>query len=269
MARTEWTFEEERACIARARCGDERERERLVRAHEALMHHVTRPAVRAGGTLDDYMQQARMGLLHALAMYDQSRDTRFWTYARWWVRAYVTRYAWCNRRIVPMKQSRVARRVFGSLPRVERDLGALASNENVARALGVKDDDVALCRSAQTTDVRIDAHDGGLDAWAWHEPSVEELLDHERLSAKRRGALRAALRTLDRRGREIIRRRFLHEPTQTLDEVGAELHLSRERVRQLQARALEHLRDVMSEGDAVERSGRRDLPWAARAQVRR
>lgn len=225
----------------------------LLTAHTRLVVRIAR-RYRAGTVREeDLLAEGMMGLFEAARRFDPRFGVRFSTYAAHWARAFIQRHALAHRRIVPMPDTRAARRVIGRIGRVEPKLSALLgrapTEAELASALGVDETELSTVRtSMQARDVVLG---GATERTGWEpcaaavdpEAAVAEAEEH----AARSSALGRALASLPERERRIVERRCLTQEPPTLDVLAAEMSLSRERVRQLEARAIGRLRAVMLE----------------------
>lgn len=240
--------EEESELVERMRRGDQRALSRLVLAHMRLVASVTGRYSRCGVARADLTSEGVLGLVEAARRFDPERGNRFGVYARWWVRAFVRRYAMANRRIVPAPSTRNGRRILWSLSSARNSIaqreGRPATREELAAELGVTVDEVAMVEGALSgRDVTIGTAPGERDVDPpAHAPSPEELTaarEERRLDAER---VASAVRSLPERERVIIRQRYLEPERRTLAELGDHLGLSRERVRQIEKKAHDRLR---------------------------
>lgn len=242
----------ERACLRRVRERDDLEAWRLlVLSHARLVIAIASRYVRRGVSLSDLIAEGNLGLVEAVRRFDVDRDVRFATYATWWIRARVREYALDNRRIVSQPSTRGARRLLGRIGELERALtqqnGRAPTRVELARASGTSPGDVALVQGALgARDMALaDEQEGGVQLEDERPTAEASLIDREHL-VRVGDAVAHALDTLDRRERAVIKARFLAEDRQTLSLVGAQLGLSRERVRQIEKAAAAKLRAVLA-----------------------
>src|ERR671911_177529 len=234
--------EEEHALAVRWK--DDRDEVALHRLASAHMRLVIALAARFrhyGLPMADLIQEGHVGLLEAAARFEPEREVRFSTYATWWIRASIQDYILRNWSIVRGGTERIASEVHGT----------------IARSIGVSRADVALMDSRLSApDTSLNApildNDAGssaqrmdflIDAAPLPDESVGETIDGER----RVRWLRQALEVLNERELRILRERRLEESQATLESLGDRLGISKERVRQIENRALEKLRRALAE----------------------
>lgn len=234
--------------------GDARALQALLVSHLRLVVSVARKYASSRVPVEDLVAEGNLGLVEAARRFDLARGNRFATYASWWVRALVRRYAIANRRIVGTPSTRNARRLLGRMRQTERQLsqhlGAAPTPEQVAEALDVSAQDVRMMDAAlRGRDMVLgDADDGGRPfELADEAASPEERVEAEEAAAHTAASVRKALTVLDRRERLIVERRLLAEDRYTLAGLGSAMGLSRERVRQLEKRACDKLREALYE----------------------
>jgi RNA polymerase sigma-32 factor len=208
-----------------------------------------------GVRLLDLIQEGNLGLLVAVDRFDPERGVRLTTYAVWWIRAYIQEYIRRSWSLVRFGTTRAEQRCFYRLRRERQRLertGAKADPERLAAALGIKAHDLEAIES------RITRRDMSLDDPAYFDtdetrgdriaddrPGPEASLAEHELGEKARDQIRSALDALDPRERAILSRRYLNPKPATLKELGAAFGISRERVRQLEARAKAKLREQL------------------------
>lgn len=257
--------EEEHALAVRWK--DDRDEVALHRLASAHMRLVIALAARFrhyGLPMADLIQEGHVGLLEAAARFEPERDVRFSTYATWWIRAYIQDYILRNWSIVRGGTSSAQKALFFNLRRLRARLTrggeeriASEVHGTIARSIGVSRADVALMDSRLSApDTSLNApildNDAGssaermdflIDAAPLPDESVGETIDGER----RVRWLRQALEVLNERELRILRERRLEESQATLESLGDRLGISKERVRQIENRALEKLRRALAE----------------------
>ena len=233
----------------------------LTTAHMRLVIAMAARFRRYGLAMNDLVQEGHVGLLEAAARFDPERGVRFSTYATWWIRAAIQDFVLRNWSIVRGGTSSAQKSLFFSLrrlrARISRQRDNMSTQElyrELANAFGVKPADVASMDarlSAPDLSLNLSISDDGEDGAA----RVEFLVDDQPLpdenaqdsidGSRRKDWLSAAIGVLSDRERRIVARRRLEEDGATLEELGEELGISKERVRQLEARALEKLRAAL------------------------
>jgi len=240
---------------------DERALHRLIVSHARLVVRVAWNFRRSGLPLGDLVQEGNIGLAEAAMRFDPERNVRFSTYAGWWIMAEIQDFILRNSSIVRFATTPVHRSLFFRLRRVRARQaltgdGLLPSKERerLANEFGVPQSEVeridsSLARSDQSLSAMREPDDveAYQDLIVDPGPGPEEIVS-ERLDGNvRRGRIKEALDSLPRRERAIIARRFLDERRVTLAEIGADLGVSKERVRQLESKALKKLNAFLSE----------------------
>jgi len=245
---------------------DEHALHELTQAHMRLVIAMATRYRRYGLSLQDLVQEGHVGLLEAAARYEPERELRFSTYASWWIRAAMQDYVLRNWSIVRGGTSSGQKSLFFNLRRLRAKLaGARRTGPGepsaqrddfaaIAQALGVSIADV------ETMNTRLSGPDVSLNMRVSDdEPDAAEriayLPDTSPLPDELVGAaidgdrihqrLHVALDELTDRERHILNARQLNEEPATLDVIGGELGISKERVRQIEARAIEKLRRIL------------------------
>jgi RNA polymerase sigma-32 factor len=243
---------EEQALAARARDGDRAAAERLVKAHYGL---VVRTAMRLRGrgcSFEDLLQQGQLGLLIAIRRFDPTRGVRLSTYGVHWMRACMLDLVLRTHGPLRLGTTRASRRIFfglgRALARLERD-GGDTSAESIASALDVGvDEAAAMLPRLVGRDVSLDDPSARL-ALGGRDDDPEQAVGAREERWVRLSALRRALERMSPRDRHIVQRRFLAGEPASLQEVGHDLGLSRERVRQLERAVLGALRSACADAD--------------------
>src|SRR4051794_33268280 len=239
---------------------DQRDEDALHQLASAHMRLVIALATRFrhyGLPVADLIQEGHVGLLEAAARFEPEREVRFSTYATWWIRASMQDYILRNWSIVRGGTSSAQKALFFNLRRLRARLANGAepiSNATLYRevsvALGVSEADVAMM------DSRLSAPDSSLNAPLADDSGSTERMDFlisddplpdevasDTIDVERRLVwLRAALSALNARELRIIEERRLTDDGATLEALGETLGISKERVRQIEARAMEKLK---------------------------
>ena len=265
MAAPYLSREEENKLGQRWRGGDDQNAlNRIVLAHMRLVISMAGKFRHFGLPAADLTQEGYAGLLEAAARFDPDRGFRFSTYASWWIKASMQDYILRNWSIVRGGTSSGQKALFFNLRRLRARLArgdvqltAEAAHKEIANALGVGLADV------QRMDARLSGGDvpfelpiGGedgrslSDVLSSDEPLPDEQAEHLIDGERRKHWLRQALTHLNRREMEIISARRLSEEAETLEALGIRLGISKERVRQIESRALEKLKAALSQGPA-------------------
>lgn len=206
----------------------------------------------------DLVQEGNLGLMLAAQKFDPARNVRFSTYAMWWVRAQMQDYVLRNWSIVRTSTSNSHKTLFFNLRRLRAQIGDRGehsmSEENqklVANQLGVSTRDVRyMSGRLQGADSSLNlkyAEDGGeeiQDLLADDGPTPEQIAMQNFDEEKQSAWLKEALHVLDEREALIISERRLSEDVATLGVLSERLSISRERVRQLEFRALKKLKEA-------------------------
>jgi RNA polymerase primary sigma factor len=206
----------------------------------------------------DLIHEGNLGLLEAARRYDPARNVKFITYAVWWIRQAIMHALSDQRRAfaLPTKLSAVASRYGREVADLTARLDHSPSREEIAEDLDISAAEAEALQYVSGSDVSLSEPigQGGDDTRELGEtlpqqtvPPAEEELLHEALLSQ----LQAAFEQLDPKEREVMQRRFGltgGEP-QTLQEIGDRMHLSRERVRQIESRAKEKIRRGRGAGE--------------------
>jgi len=236
--------------------GDEKALHNLVRAYTRLVISLAGKFRNYGLPMGDLVQEGNVGLMQAAARFEPERGVRFSTYASWWIRSAMQDYILRNWSIVRTGTTASQKALFFNLrrlrARINEDIGGQLTQEGrefISTELNVPMADV------EAMEVRLGAADQSLNAPVaeegdgnWQDfladtrPNPEEIVTGLRDAETRSRWLNDALTQLSDRERRIIRERRLQEEGATLEELGKSLGVSKERVRQLEQRAMEKLR---------------------------
>ncbi|GLK73177.1 RNA polymerase factor sigma-32 [Ancylobacter dichloromethanicus] len=251
---------------------DEKALHALIHAHMRLALSIARRFRNYGLPMSDLVQEGHIGLMEAAARFETARDVRFSTYATWWIRAAIQDYVLRNWSIVRGGTSSGQKALFFNLRRVRGRLeraneGAAPPtreelHRSIAEKLGVSSTEVArMDARLNIPDLSLNAplaageEEGTerLDQLVAQDPLPDEQATHEIDGERRRRWLIGALRGLNEREFRIIKARRLNEESETLEVLGARLGISKERVRQIESRAIEKLRFALTNGPDVPR----------------
>jgi RNA polymerase sigma-32 factor len=247
--------------------GDESALHELTGAYRRLAVSMALRFRHYGLPLADLVQEGAVGLMQAAQRFDPEREVRFSTYAAWWIRAALQDYVLRNWSIVRTGSTASQKTLFFNLRRLRQRLasgteGAMTAEDrgSIAQSLGVPLADVDFMeRRLAAGDLSLNARVSGDSEEEWQHflvdsrPSPEAEVMAQRDGATRRKWLREALGQLPPRERRIISERFLKEDATTFAQLGSDLGISKERVRQLEQRALERLRQSLA--GRMQRSG--------------
>lgn len=227
-------------------------RRQLAADYTRLVFKVAHSLYRGSPIPDDAICEGNIGLCIAAGKFDPSRNLKFTTYAVYWIRAYIINYMLYTKGPVKIGTSKWQRAVFFKLGKATQSLsivhGADVTDEQIARHLGVDVEQLQFMRERlREKDISLDFVPEGhrafelVDASADQEANLAEAQQQKSM----RDSLAQAMQRLDPRERHIIEMRFYGESDCTLADVGRDLGLSRERIRQLEERAMKKLRGAL------------------------
>jgi len=243
------TPEEEKELGARAQKGDEEAFQKLIEANLRFVVAMAKKYARSGYPLHELINEGNLGLIEAVSRFDPTRGVRFITYASWWIRqailAAIAHHGQVFR--LPPKLKHELYRFDSKVARLTQELGHRPSVDEISKGLGMEEQDVREMLEGTPTEVSLDTPIG-----EGAEMRLEELIqdqsvtpvDELLIARSFEEQLQGLLSQLDDKERVIIERRFGlgdREP-QTLAEIGSDMKLSRERIRQIEERALGKLR---------------------------
>jgi RNA polymerase sigma-32 factor len=240
---------------------DERALHQLTRAHMRLVIALAVRFRHYGLPVADLIQEGHIGLLEAAARFDPAREVRFSTYATWWIRAAIQDYILRNWSIVRGGTSSAQKALFFNLRRLRAKLANAGSTtgmiDRIAEALHVSRSDVELMDARLAgPDFSLNAPLSDADATMPAQrmdflpdtgPLPDEIVAGSIDTNRRASWLADALAELSQRELDILRERRLVENAATLESLGDRLGISKERVRQIEGRALEKLRRALIE----------------------
>ncbi|MDP7241803.1 MAG: RNA polymerase sigma factor RpoH [Rhodospirillales bacterium] len=241
--------------------GDVEAAHELVTSHLRLVAKIAMSYRGYGLPVADLVSEGNIGLMKAVRKFEPERGFRLSTYAMWWIRAAITEYILKSWSLVKLGTVAAQKKMFFSLRKLKgrlkiMDNGELGPDQAalLAKELNVSESDViGMNRRLAARDLSLNApvaEDNGTefqDTLVDESPSPESLLaDGEELNY-RKGLLRDAMQVLPARERYILTERRLKDDPVTLEELGKTYGISRERVRQLEVRALEKVTNAIEE----------------------
>lgn len=250
------TREEEAELTTRyAKDQDPRVAARLVTANLRLVVKIAYEYRRSSKNILDLVQEGNLGLMQAVRKFDPTRGVKLSSYAAWWIRAYILRYILNNHRLVKVGTTQAQRKLFFNLKRVKARFAAMGQEQDIAeiaKILGVEEADVVemdqrLASGETSLDAPVGDSDGRestmLELLPGNAPEQDSLLDRERDSERMLSFLKDFRRGLHGTDLVIFDRRMVADTPLTLQEIGDQLGISRERVRQLESRLTRRIKD--------------------------
>ena len=238
----------------------------LVTSHLRLVAKIAMGYRGYGLPIGEVISEGNVGLMQAVKKFDAERGFRLATYAMWWIRASIQEYILRSWSLVKIGTTAAQKKLFFNLRRLKGEINAIDGGamtpeqvSEIADRLGVQENEVEMMDGRMSTgDQSLNApmrsrgaegEDGG--EWQdWLEDSADSqeavLAEEDELDARRQ-LLMAALATLNEREAAILQARRLQDEPETLEQLSEKFGVSRERIRQIEARAFEKLRTAMTE----------------------
>jgi len=239
--------------------GDVDAAHKLVTSHLRLVAKIAMGYKGYGLPVADLISEGNVGLMKAVKKFEPEKGFRLSTYAMWWIRASVTEYILQSWSMVRLGTMAAQKKLFFSLRRTKQKLSIIDNGELTAEQAAAiaeqtnatADEVMHLNRRLSTRDMSLNAplsiDEGGehQDLLEDDRPSPEKIASDTQMHTMRNELVGQALDELNQRDRDIFERRHLSEEPPTLEELGAEYGISRERVRQLEARAFKKVKEFI------------------------
>jgi len=245
------TAEEEQTLAARVQLGDACARDLMIRANLRLVVTIAFEHTNRGMALSDLISEGNLGLVTAVERFVPARNSRFATYAAWWIKQHIRRALSKDRTIrIPVHVSERIVKIHRASEQMTFDLGRMPSDAELAEELGLAASRVEQLRRASYNSTSLNAAVYGDDSMELSEMvgEADALTPFDQTGARNQAeTLHKALALLRERDRKIIVQRFGLDGTgeKTLAEIASQFGLTRERVRQLERGALRKLRRTL------------------------
>ncbi|GBD37219.1 RNA polymerase sigma factor SigA [bacterium HR36] len=246
------TPEEEKELARRIAQGDSEARDRMIRANLRLVVNIARNYTGKGLSLQDLIEEGNLGLLRAVEGFDPNMNTRFSTYASYWIKQSIKRaLVNCGKTIrIPAYMVELLNKWRRMAHQLQDELGRTPTQEEIARALGLPKKKLNIIKKAiriynslpQTEQLESNWTLGEMVTDERTKTPDAELVEHDDLTQ-----VMQLLEKMDEREATILRMRFGldNEEPKTLKEIGERLGLTRERVRQIETEALNKLAEAL------------------------
>ena len=238
-------------------------------AHELTTSHLRLAAKVAisfrhyGLALSDLISEANIGLMQAIKKFDPDKGFRLATYAIWLIKAAVSEFILKSWSLVKIGTVATQKRLFYNLHKIKSRLGLYGETslndetaEQIAQKLGVNKKDVIEMEqrlsgdSSLNTTLSNDSSTNYQDMLTDDEETIEQKLGESQEMLLKKKLLKEALAGLSDRERLIVQKRFLTDNPETLEDLGLEFHISRERVRQIETKAYQKISKAVQTGAA-------------------
>ncbi|MFN7113615.1 MAG: RNA polymerase factor sigma-32 [Alphaproteobacteria bacterium] len=239
---------------------DEKALHELVRSYTRLVVAIASKFKNYGLPIGDLIQEGNIGLMEAAARFEPALENRFSTYATWWVRAQIQDYVLRNWSIVRTGTTASQKSLFFNLRRLRAKIDGQSARDyldsdsvaHIATELGVQPKEVLEMEARMNggdQSLNNTIGESGEDEWqdflADPSPNPEQVVIGMRDNATRSQWLGEALGELSPRERTIIKERRMNDDVVTLEDLGKQLGISKERVRQLEQRAMDKLKSSL------------------------
>ena len=233
--------------------------QKLITSHLRLAAKIALTYRRYGLPLADIVSEANIGLMQAVKKFDLDKKVRLSTYAIWWIKAAINDYILRSWSLVKIGTVAAQKKLFYNLSRIKARLGLYENKalepavvKKIADELVVDEQDVVEMNQrigGGDKSLNVMAGDDGtqeqIDFLVDNRQNIEARLANKEEAARKQKILQNCLAKLNERERLIIKSRMLTDEPVTLEELGAKLGISRERVRQIEKKAFEHLSSLV------------------------
>jgi RNA polymerase primary sigma factor len=224
--------------------------DQLVKANLRFVVSVARNYQNQGIPLSELISEGNIGLIKAAKRFDEKKNFKFISYAVWWIRQCILRALADRSRItrIPLHRIGVIHKVRSTSIKLEQRYRRLPSSEEIANEMGVPNEEVETIQSIGNRSVSLDSpvkDDDGSNLIDLLRDENQETPDNELIEVSRQEGVTKVLNSLESRERDVLKLYFGvgADSTHTLDEIGTQLKLSRERVRQIKERAIHRLKN--------------------------
>ncbi len=242
--------------------GDRAAYDSLIGSHLRLVPKMAQKYSGYGVPIADLIGEGNIGLLQSAERFDPGKGFRFSTYARWWIRAAMLNFVLQTWSLIKVGNGAAKKRLFFNLRRVKRDLHAEGKHymseadiTSLAEHFKVNRDDViAMDQRMSANDVSLHQTIPGSDGLTFgdsipdDEPSPEDIVAEVEERRVKTEILHEAMSSLDRREKEIVTRRYLSKRPATLAKLAGLYGLTAERIRQIEAKAIEKIKQAIGSG---------------------
>ena len=238
------TSEREAYLAERIAEGDKSAKDELIEANLRLVVSIAKRHVGKGMYFLDLIQEGNLGLIKAVEKFDYSKGFKFSTYATWWIRQAITRAIADQARTIriPVHMVETIHKVSRTMRQLLQDLGREPTTDEIAEKLGITADKVREIMKIAQDPVSLEEEDSHLGDFV--EDNETPAPSESASSSLLREQLRNVLHTLTQREEQVIKLRYGLDDgrPRTLEEVGKQFNITRERIRQIEAKALRKLR---------------------------
>ncbi len=242
------TEEEEKQLRERIKKGDKEALKRLVEGNLRFVVNYAKRFLGYGLSYEDLINEGNLGLIEAAARFDPDKNVKFLSYAIWWIRQAILHALSQNSRavLIPKRMQDKLSKVLKAKQRLEQKYKREVTAEEIARELNMKPEEVSELLSVAQEDISLSQVDDDEEGTALQDQIGEQdstLREFWQKNLRRK--IEEALKSLPEKEAEVIRLRYglgEDEEPKTLDEIGRIMGISRERVRQIEKKALKKLR---------------------------